>query len=75
MTTSLSSAAQAVLDSMYEVNLDFNEENHALAAAILRAAADQLKAPVDLGLYGNSYWAGMSAAETQLRAIAAELEA
>jgi len=44
------------------------------ACDVLREVADQLKAPVDLGLYGNSYWAGMSAAETKLRAIAAELE-
>jgi hypothetical protein len=51
----------------------FEDYGDALAAA-LRAVADQLKAPVDLGLYGNSYWAGMSAAETKLRAIAAELE-
>ena len=40
--TNLSPAVQAVLDAMYEVNMDFEEENHALAAAALRAAADQV---------------------------------
>jgi len=38
----LSPAAVAVLDAMYEVNMDFMEENHALAAAALRALADQV---------------------------------
>jgi len=41
-TEPLSPAAQAVLDSMYEVNMDFNDENHALASAALRAVADQV---------------------------------
>jgi hypothetical protein len=27
---------------MYEVNMDFNDENHALAAAAIRAAADRV---------------------------------
>jgi hypothetical protein len=31
--TPLSPAAQAVLDTMYEINMDFNGENSALAAA------------------------------------------
>jgi hypothetical protein len=35
-------AAQAVLDAMYEVNMDFGDENATLAAAALRAAADQV---------------------------------
>ena len=39
----LSPAAQAVLDAMHEVNLDFGGENAELAAAALRAAADQCK--------------------------------
>jgi hypothetical protein len=42
MTRPLSPAAQAVLDSMYEVNMDFTDENHALAGAALRAIEDQL---------------------------------
>ena len=49
MTTPLSPAAQAVSDSMYEVNMDFNDENHALAAAALRAAADQV-VPTEMDL-------------------------
>lgn len=35
----LSPQAQAVLDEMYEVNMDFGEENAKLAAAALCAAA------------------------------------
>ena len=65
----LSPAAQAVLDAAV-LPCTIRQG----IAAALRAVADQLKAPVDLGLYGNSYWAGMSAAETKLLAIAAELE-
>jgi hypothetical protein len=41
--TELSPAAQAVLDAMYEVNMDFGEENSALAAAALRETVNQLK--------------------------------
>jgi len=32
--TELSPQAQAVSDSMYEVNMDFNDENHAIAAEL-----------------------------------------
>jgi len=42
MTKSFSPAAEAVLDSMYEVNMDFDDDNHALAGAALRAIEDQL---------------------------------
>ena len=42
MTEPLSPAAQAVLDAMYGINMDFNGENSALAAAALLAAADQV---------------------------------
>ena len=42
MTKQLSSTAQAVLDAMYEVNMDFGYENAALAAAALEAVADQV---------------------------------
>jgi len=38
----LSSAAQAVLDAMYQVNMDFSGENAQLAAAALRAVVDQV---------------------------------
>ena len=37
--TKLSPAAQAVLDAMYEVNMDFDGENATLAAAALEAVA------------------------------------
>jgi hypothetical protein len=37
----LSPAAQAVLDAMYQVNMDFSGENAQLAAAALRAAVEQ----------------------------------
>ena len=37
--TDLSPAAQAVLDAMHEVNLDFGGENAELAAAALKAVA------------------------------------
>jgi len=43
--TELSPAAQAVLDTMYEVNMDFDGENATLAAAALEAAADQVVPP------------------------------
>jgi hypothetical protein len=68
--TELSPAAQAVLDAMYEVNMDFDGENATLAAAALQAAAEQLA-------YGHGSWAGTSAIidEDKLLAIAAELKA
>ena len=40
--TDLSPAAQAMLDAMYEVNMDFDGENATLAAAALEAVADQV---------------------------------
>ena len=42
----LSPAAQAVLDAMYQVNMDFSGENAQLAATALRAAADQVAPPI-----------------------------
>ena len=73
----LSPAAQVIYDAFNRVGFynepSFETDRKALAAA-LRAAADQVKMPEDLGLYGNGYWAGVSAAETKLRTIAAELE-
>jgi hypothetical protein len=38
----LSSDVEAVLDAMYEVNMDFGEENPALAAAAFLALEEQL---------------------------------
>jgi hypothetical protein len=72
----LSPAANAAWEAFNEVaeRVGVFEDYGDALAAFTRALADQLKAPVDLGLYGNSYWTGMSAAETKLRAIAAELE-
>jgi len=79
MAEPLSPAAQAVKDAVIALYSDNAREmawslDRDVAAVAIRAAADLMKAPDDLGLYGNSYWAGMSAAETKLRAIAAELE-
>ena len=52
--TELSHAAQAMLDAMYEVNMDFDGENATLAAAALEAVADlvvlDLMFPGDNGL-------------------------
>jgi len=53
------SPANHVLKSMYEINMDFNGENAALAAAALRAAASQMEFVQDA---------------QPLHAIAAELE-
>lgn len=39
--TDLSPAAQAMLDAMYEVNMDFDGENATLAAAALETVADR----------------------------------
>jgi hypothetical protein len=83
MAEPLSPAAQAVLDSMYEVNMDFNDENHAIAAAALRAAADQVvpeeQEPVpDVdSVVEMQGWARVSQRQrtrSQFLAIAAELE-
>ena len=40
VVSNLSHSAQAVLNAMHEINMDFNGENRALAAAALRAVAD-----------------------------------
>ncbi len=74
----LSPAAQAVLDAMYEVNMDFGEENHACAAAVLRAVADRvlpIHRPVGGGFREHrSAIAERRENRRQLLAIAAELE-
>jgi hypothetical protein len=82
MTEPLSPAARAVLDSMYEVNMDFNDENHAIAAAALRAAADQV-VPDESHPEESQFWDDEAEQEwqnnrhvrLQFLAIAAELEA
>jgi hypothetical protein len=83
--TKLSPAAQAVLDAMYEVNMDFDGENATLAAAALRAAADQvvpfaeitpqedLESRREAMAWGMQHQAQLT--RHQLLAIAAELEA
>jgi hypothetical protein len=77
MTKPLSPAAQAVLDSMYEVNMDFNDENHAIAAAALLAAADQV-VPEEPLHYGDQRWMferdARQACRKKFLAIAAELK-
>jgi len=50
-------------------------EMESVACIVIRAAADEIKMPKNPGLWGNAYWAGVTGAETKLRAIAAELEA
>ena len=76
----LSPAAQAVLDAMYEINLDFGEENAKLAAAALQAVADQVvPEPPMIVPGGRSYEGAWSATvqdaiRRQILAIAAELE-
>ena len=80
MSTPLSPAAQAVSDSMYEVNMDFNDENHALAGAALRAVADQVVPREDPPAYFLDHPVAAEIEQRQstraeLLAIAAELEA
>jgi hypothetical protein len=76
--TDLSPAAQAVLDAAFSAYWSAEQEapndEGMIAAAALRAAADELKMPDDLGLYSNAFWAGYTSSATKLLAIAAELE-
>jgi hypothetical protein len=74
MTTPLSPAVQAVLDAMYGINMDFNDENSALAAAALRAAADRMMSLIG-DIYHPKYLEGIKASADFLENIAAELEA
>ena len=73
----LSPAAQAVLDAMYEVNMDFNGENATLAAADLEAVADQV-VPEETWLETEetcyAYYCQRSITRRQLLAIAAEIK-
>ena len=81
----LSPAAQAVLDAMYPVNMDFDGENARLAAAALRAAADQVVPEVDLHVsvandllpkdIGAAKWSARYEVRSQLLTLATELEA
>jgi hypothetical protein len=77
MTEPLSPAAQAVLDAMYGINMDFNGENSALAAAALLAAADQVVPKpddIDKGSLSLAAIRNRCKVRDQLLAIAAELE-
>jgi hypothetical protein len=74
--TNLSLAAQAVLDAMHEVNMDFDGKNATLAAATLRAAADQVLAAQWEGRIppDTMHKPGITWACDSLYAISAELE-
>jgi hypothetical protein len=74
MTTPLSPAAQAVSDSMYEVNMDFNDDNHAIAGAALRAAADQVASPIPDDCTADVFNRQIKI-RAEILAIAAELKA
>jgi hypothetical protein len=68
----LSPAAQAILDAMYEVNVDFCDENRDLAAAALRAVADLDETLFDIQ---DELVPAVCAVRTdRLLAIAAELD-
>jgi len=75
MTKQLSSAADAVLNA-YMNNCGWLdgplEKDYRCAAAVLRAAADQMRYSDQLGLTG---FGGYVQAQDQILAIAAELEA
>ena len=83
----LSPDAQAVLDAMYEVNMDFGDENRALAAATIRAAVDRVLPeqpeppsgegepwPQSYQLMSDFKWEQRQQTRTELLAIIAELE-
>jgi hypothetical protein len=80
--TELSPAAQAVLDAMYEINMDFDDENSALAAAALQAAVDQVVPHFDepdWGACNNGHcdielYADHQCKRAKFLAIAAELD-
>ena len=87
--TDLSPAAQAMLDAMYEVNMDFDGENATLAAAALETVADQVVPCLDEPDWGviddiqslsSAYWefdielyTDHMRKRSQILAIAAEL--
>ena len=71
----LSPAAQAVLDAMYEVNMDFGDETVKLAAAAIQALADQVT-PSDAVEPRNNLPMAMECQRirSEIFAIATELE-
>ena len=74
----LSSDVEAVLDAMYEVNMDFGEENPALAAAAFRALEEQLAQDKPAPMSSDLEVAVLTERIRMLRkisAIAAELDA
>lgn len=76
--TDLSPAAQAMLDAMYEVNMDFDGENATLAAAALEAAVNQVISRVsppceDFDEDGGGFLAAHITYRSKLLAIANEL--
>jgi hypothetical protein len=73
--TDLSPAAQAVLDAMYEVNMDFDGENATLAAAALEALADRVVPEHKPWLRTDGEPAARHKVRLELLAIAAELKA
>ena len=86
--TELSPAAQAVLDTMYEVNMDFDGENATLAAAAIEALADQVVPeqveppsgetepwPQGYQLMRDAQWEKCQQLRSEILAIAAELKA
>jgi hypothetical protein len=76
--TDLSPTAQAVLDAMYEVNLDIEEENANLAVAVLRTAVAEVLPTTWEKIYvgGGRFeeYETVNPAATALLAIANELE-
>ena len=71
----LSPDAEAVLDAMYEVNMDFGDENAKLAAAAIRALADQA-IPMIQSPWSSTFVPVLTAMESRekMLAIATELE-
>ena len=67
------SPAQAMLDAMYEVNMDFDGENATLAAAALEAVADQVVPEHKPWHRTNGRGAARHDVRLELLAIAAEL--
>ena len=74
--TDLSPAAQAMLDAMYEVNMDFDGENATLAAAALETVADQVVPEEPMHLFDQRWMYERDARQSirsKLLTIVAEL--
>jgi hypothetical protein len=69
--TDLSPAAQAVLDAAMQYEINPECYSREIAAAALRAAADQIQFEGQLGM---TAYGGHAQAQRQLNTIAAELE-